>query len=46
MCGGVRYTIKKETFRLFFPNPYANACTNERWQSISGALGAKKARGW
>ena len=23
MCGGVRYTIKKETFRVFFPNPYA-----------------------
>jgi len=23
MCGGVRYTIKNETLRVFFPNPNA-----------------------
>ena len=23
MCGGVRYTIKKETLRVYFPNPQA-----------------------
>ena len=23
MCGGVRYTIKNETLRLYFPNPQA-----------------------
>ena len=23
MCGGVRYTIKKETLRVYFPNPHA-----------------------
>lgn len=23
MCGGVRYTIKKETLRVYFPNPRA-----------------------
>ncbi len=23
MCGGVRYTIKEEILRVFFPNPYA-----------------------
>ena len=23
MCGGVRYTIKKQTVRVYFPNPQA-----------------------
>lgn len=23
MCGGVRYTAKKETLKVYFPNPYA-----------------------
>lgn len=23
MCGGIRYPIKKETLKVYFPNPYA-----------------------